>query len=189
MTDLTKRCGESPLIRQPLFDDKTLPHQISLAPRSDSLILFSLDLMKREILFTLVFWGIFCFRITAETPPTDIVEAADHQRYSVSAYQAGCREAWRDLHENRLIIEEHGLPPPCWDDYKKLLEQRYHVQVRMVGGCVVDEKVVGHEKGYNQISKAEIEQRFGKDVLEKALAEAAETFRTKRSAQGGLTNR
>src|SRR5438045_1350277 len=127
--------------------------------------------MKCEILLTLAFGWIFCFRITGETPPPDIVEAADHQRYSVSAYQAGFQEAWRDLHENRPLIEEHGLPPPCWDDYKKLLEQRYHVQVRMVGGCVVDEKVVGHEKGYNDVSKAEIEQRLGKDVFEKALAE------------------
>jgi hypothetical protein len=63
--------------------------------------------MKREIMLTLAFGWIFCFRIAGETPPTDIVEAADHQRYSVSAYQAGFQEAWRDLHGNRLIIEEH----------------------------------------------------------------------------------
>src|SRR5262249_5066932 len=92
-------------------------------------------------------------------------------RYSPSAYHDGREDARKDVGENRLVIETFGLPPPSDDDYARLLDERYHIQIKRVAGCVADDKIVGHAKGYNEVSKAEIQRRFGSDVLEKTQAE------------------
>jgi hypothetical protein len=75
------------------------------------------------------------------------------------------------LRENRLIVESFGLPTPWDGDYAKLLREKCQIQVRVVAGCVVDEKIVGHAKGYNEVSKAEINRRFGSNVLEETRSE------------------
>jgi len=110
-------------------------------------------------------------RLAAEMPASDVVELQNHERISLSAYQAGRSEADKDVRENRLIIEIFGLPTPWDGEYAKLLNDRYHIQVRRVAGCIVDEKLVGHAKGYNEISESEIQHRFGGDVLEKTQSE------------------
>ena len=93
-------------------------------------------------------------------------------RYSANAYQDGRENARKDVGENKLVIETFGLPPPSDDYYATLLAERYHIQVRRVAGCVADDKIVGHVKGYNEVSKAEIERRFGSDILKETQAEA-----------------
>jgi len=111
-------------------------------------------------------------RLVAQSGSNDIIESADHQRYSLRAYQAGHEDAGKDVREGRLIIESFGLPPP-WDaDYAKLLKERYGIELRAVAGCVVDDNIVGHRKGYNEVSEAEIQRRFGSDILEKTQLEA-----------------
>jgi hypothetical protein len=75
------------------------------------------------------------------------------------------------------VIETFGLPPPSDDDYARLLDERYHIQIKRVAGCVPDDKIVGHAKGYNEVSKAEIQRRFGSDVLEKTQAEVQKAWK------------
>jgi len=104
---------------------------------------------------------------------TDIVEAPNHERYSRSAYEAGRRDAQKDIRENHLVVEMFGGPLPPWNaDWVKLLDERYHIEVREVSGDVVDYQVLGHARGYNEISKAEIQRRFGGDVVSRTLDEA-----------------
>ena len=107
----------------------------------------------------------------AQDAPNDVVESAEGQRYSESAYKAGRSEATKDVKENRLIIEVSGLPAPWSGEYAKVLTAKYHIQMKTVAGCIVDSKIVGHERGYNEISVAEIERRFGHGVLGKVAAD------------------
>lgn len=90
------------------------------------------------------------------------------------SYRAGRAEAERDLREDHLAVEEFGLPPPGVFLYGKMLQARYHVEIRRVAGCLVDEQIVAHAKGYNEISRPEIERRLGKDFWESAKKEATE---------------
>jgi hypothetical protein len=116
----------------------------------------------------------------AQTDPQDVVEAPDHQRYSRNAYEAGRREAGRDIREGRLIIEMYGGPPPIWlAECAKLLEQRYGVRLKDIAGCVVDFQIEGHERGYNEVSRAEIQRRFGRDVVEETKAEVKKRLEEK----------
>lgn len=99
--------------------------------------------------------------------------SAPGQRYSQKAYEAGRADAEKDIRANILAIERFGLPA-VWDrEYSQILKEKYHVQVRPVAGCVVNADIIGHAKGYNEVSRPEIERRFGADVFEKAQKEAA----------------
>src|SRR5438270_13976630 len=104
---------------------------------------------------------VFCSSLFAQDMPNDVVESAQGQKYSDSAYKAGRSEATKDVQENRLIIEVSGLPAPWSGEYSKVLAAKYHIQLKTVAGCIVDSKIVGHERGYNEISVGEIERRSG----------------------------
>jgi hypothetical protein len=81
------------------------------------------------------------------------------------AHRVGRADATKDIQSGRLVIETYGLPPP--PQYPEILRQRYHVELRPIAGCTdVTPKVIGHEQGYNGVSKAEIKRRFGSNVLE-----------------------
>ena len=107
----------------------------------------------------------------------DIVHTPDHQHYSRSAYEAGRRDAERDLREGKLIFEMYGGPPPPWNgDWVKMLREKYHIELKEVAGCVVDYRIVGHALGYNELSGAEIDRRFGTDFIRTSRAEVQKQF-------------
>jgi hypothetical protein len=89
------------------------------------------------------------------------------------AYRAGRADAQRDLRRNYFAVEIYGREPVYAEEYSKHAERRYGIHVKRVAGCIVDEDILGHAKGYNEISEPEIHRRFGKDVLLKAEAEVA----------------
>jgi hypothetical protein len=101
------------------------------------------------------------------------------QEYSHKAYEAGRADAEKDLRNNVLAIERFGLPA-VWDpEYSAILQEKYHIVVRPVAGCVVNADIIGHARGYNEVSRAEIERRFGADVFEKARKEAVKRHQEK----------
>jgi predicted transcriptional regulator len=58
-------------------------------------------------------------------------------------------------------------------EYAQILRQRYHIEVRQIAGDInVAPSVIGHEQGYNEVSKPEIKRRFGEGVLEAAAKES-----------------
>ncbi len=71
------------------------------------------------------------------------------------------------------------MPP----DYAEILRQRYQIELRTIAGDTDDitAKVIGHAKGYNDISTPEISQRFGDHALEAAAGEALKRWREKSS--------
>lgn len=85
----------------------------------------------------------------------------------------GRADAQKDLKAGKLILETMGPPPAPWErTYEKLLKERYGITYSWVAGCIVNDRVMGHADGYNEIMAAEIERRFGKGVLEKTAEEA-----------------
>lgn len=94
----------------------------------------------------------------------DIVDAPDHEPYSKSAYQAGRGDAEKDLRSGRLIVEIYGFPLKGEAEYAQLLKDRYQIELKRVASDIVDAKAIGHEKGYNEISIAEVKRRFGTDT-------------------------
>lgn len=96
--------------------------------------------------------------------------------YSREDYRAGQADARRDVQQGRLIVEIYGLLPPWFLDHAGVLHDRYRVKYRIVGGCVVDPKIEGHSAGYNNISEAEIDRRFGKDALLRSERDAQQTY-------------
>jgi hypothetical protein len=117
--------------------------------------------------------AIVASQLMAQQQPNDIVEAPTHERYSRSAYESGRRDAEQDIHMDHLVIEMFGGPAPPWNaDWAKLLWERYQIRLQQVTAeDVVDYQTIGHARGYNEVSNAEIQRRFGSDVVSKTLEE------------------
>src|SRR6266516_2388268 len=90
----------------------------------------------------------------------------------VSPYEAGRRDAHRDISRSVLTLEAFGTPRESFPDYERLLKEKYGITVRWVAGNNVPVRVLEHWKGYNEVAKAEIERRFGTNVFHQAQTEA-----------------
>jgi hypothetical protein len=106
----------------------------------------------------------------------DIAHLPDGTPYSLQAYQTGEFDAENDLRANRLVVENWGFPMKGQNEYAKILREKYSVEFKRVAGDIVDGQTVGHAKGYNELSEAEIKRRFGNDVFEKAKIEAEREY-------------
>lgn len=83
------------------------------------------------------------------------------------------REAARaDIKAGRLVLRTYGFAYAGSTNYARLLKERLGVEIKSAGGCVVDARIIGETNAYNEVMKAEIARRFGKDALEKIQAEA-----------------
>ena len=89
------------------------------------------------------------------------------------AYRTGRADAKRDIRNNYFAIETYGRECVWDEDYAKIVLRRYRIHIKPVAGCIVDEDILGHAKGYNEISEPEIDRRFGKSALVNARVEAA----------------
>ncbi|HKP02131.1 MAG TPA: hypothetical protein VJU77_02115 [Chthoniobacterales bacterium] len=93
--------------------------------------------------------------------------------YYCRAYLTGRAEAKKDIAAGVFVIEAAGFgagrDPTLWE--------RYHVDVRAIAGCLVDNTILGHLAGYNAISEPEIYRRFGRDKIEAAREESYQIAR------------
>src|SRR6267143_84253 len=96
---------------------------------------------------------------------------ADQMSYSVEAYLNGVEDAERDIAEGRLAIEIF-VGPWSRGSGASMLKERFGIETKIVGSDLVFVGEREHAEGYNEIMRAEIERRFGADVIEKAEAEA-----------------
>jgi hypothetical protein len=87
-----------------------------------------------------------------------------------SAYRTGRADAERDVAAGILAIEESGLGSGTGHSVR-LLRERYGIEIRAVAGCIVNERILGHEAGYNAVSEAEIGRRVGSDRVAAARKE------------------
>lgn len=97
------------------------------------------------------------------------------------AYHAGQTEAKKDVAAGVLVIEESGFLAGGGTSVD-ILRERFHVEVRALAQCVVDENIIGHEDGYNSIAGPEIDRRIGREKIEAAREEGFQIDAAKRAA-------
>ena len=106
---------------------------------------------------------------------------SDSAVYS-TAYKAGRAAAQRDIRKGVLAFEDWGLPADFQAEliYRRILSERYGIRLRRIAWCEVDDKILGHGNGYNDVSVAEIERRFGHKLLDRVYAQAEKQARATR---------
>ncbi len=90
----------------------------------------------------------------------NIVHERDQFPYSLRAYRRGRLDAQRDVAHGKLAVEviwEEDADPLL----KAYLKRHYYIEIRQLGTDEVDEQMTGHAKGYNEVSRPEIERRYG----------------------------
>jgi hypothetical protein len=116
------------------------------------------------LLVTISFAGVGC-----STQP--IAGAVDRTDYIAR----GRADARRDLRAGKLAVETAGLPAPWQPTYAHLLRERYDIELRTVGGCVVTPDMDQHRTGYNEVMQAEITRRYGAKIFDRTAEEARRT--------------
>lgn len=92
--------------------------------------------------------------------------------YSIEAYHQGEDDAVQHILAGRLALEVLLQPWGCYPEYAPVLNTLCGVESKIVGGCMVNDEMLGHRAGYNAVMEAEIMRRFGPDVIERAEADA-----------------
>lgn len=87
------------------------------------------------------------------------------------AVELGQADARRDLSNGVMMVKGAGLPGPSWGEYAQLLKERCNVELTS-GGCIVSEGFLAYLRGYNEVSRAAIQQKFGTDILAELNKEA-----------------
>jgi hypothetical protein len=120
----------------------------------------------------LAYQKLFSHHSQPESVSSDDIVDGHGQRYPKSAYEAGRKQAERDLQQGILATESYGLPGPWSAEFWSLLAERYHIEQKSIAGCVVTPNESGHAKGYNDVMHSEIEKRFGQDLFRQVASEA-----------------
>ena len=106
-----------------------------------------------------------------------------------TAYRAGRADAERDVSAGKLTIEAYGFGAGG-GSYVALFRERFQAEVNVVAGCLVDDTIIGHASGYNAVTEAEIERRFGRGAVKAAHERGAkldrERYAQERGPQTGL---
>lgn len=133
--------------------------------------------LGRAWLYLFIGTWLLVFTARADNQPTpSSTEEAE-------SYQQGKADAQRELAQGVLACETFGLPRVDFSEYRQVLLERYKIELRAIAGCLVDSKILGHSSGFNQIMEAEIERRYGKDVWDRAQAEAQKLFKQKHPSE------
>ena len=109
---------------------------------------------------------------------------------SISAQQSpderGRSEAAQDVAEGKFVIKGWGLLefkvndiPTRTEVYEGLLLRKYKISFEWVAGCLIPDELLSYVTAYNEVSKAAIEAKFGKDVFEKTRKEADAEYEVK----------
>jgi hypothetical protein len=103
-----------------------------------------------------------------------------------AAYDKGKIEAYQDLKDGLYILKGWGLAWPKiypWplphEIYESILSDKYHITFKSVGGCVVDDDTEDYVDGYNEVSKAAIESKWGKGLLDTVRQQANVEYENK----------
>lgn len=84
----------------------------------------------------------------------------------------GEEEARRALANGKLILVVYGYPSVGTVAYEAAIREKYGVETRCIGGCIVSQGACAFAEAYNAVMKREIEARYGAGVLEKEMQAA-----------------
>ena len=124
---------------------------------------------NNEVWFILLVFAAFLLPTVGLASPSP-----NKPTYSAVAYRAGRADAERDISRGVLAVESWGLiaDHAVWSSFQLILKKKYGIIVRRVAGCEVDNFILGHGNGYNDVSKAEITRRYGPGLLDRVYEQA-----------------
>src|ERR1039458_9994430 len=68
-------------------------------------------------------------------------------------------------------------PAPWRSEFVRILRERYGIEDRVVAGCIVSPPLLAYTEGYNRVSMAAANRKFGHDVFKESVADAIEKMR------------
>lgn len=85
----------------------------------------------------------------------------------MQAARRGRADARKELDSGVMALEVcgYGLGPPTRPE--KYLAER-GAQIRLVGGCMPSDEVLGHSEGFNEVMIEGMKKKLGSDVLIRA---------------------
>jgi hypothetical protein len=115
---------------------------------------------------------------------------AQEKRIHGPGYEKGKIEAYQDLKNDLYILKGWGLAmaniypwPLPHEIYASILRDKYQITLKSVGGCVVDDETADYVDGYNEVSHAAIESKWGKGILDAVMQQANTEYETKYGAR------
>lgn len=92
--------------------------------------------------------------------------------------EAGRVDAQRDLEKGILRLETFGRHPMYQIQYYyPMLRKRYGIRI-VDYGCIVDDRMVEHSLGYNEVMDRELCRRFGTNFWQLTMDDARRTYET-----------
>lgn len=74
------------------------------------------------------------------------------------------------LHGDHEILV-HGYPGPGFDEFVRVVQDRYHVRVRRIADCEVTDSLTRYASAYNAVSIWALKGEFGRDIVEETHRE------------------
>ncbi len=100
--------------------------------------------------------------------------------------ERGRSEAVSDIQNGKFVIKTWGLSdfgfndiPTRSDVYEALLADKFNIRFEWVSGCLIDEETLSYANAHNEVARAAIEAKFGKDILETVREEADREYELK----------
>jgi len=81
-----------------------------------------------------------------------------------------------DVARGHYELQTFGLLAEWSPEYARLLRERYHVEHRIVAGCVVGPSLVSYVKAYNSVSTEAAKRKFGRNVFRECSADARKAW-------------
>jgi hypothetical protein len=120
-----------------------------------------MDALRCRFLGLIILTGLLCHcqntLPSADSPVKAGVRSEGESKDFKRAYKQGRKDAERDVKKGVFAIEVYGMPPPS--EHQTPVHPK--IQIRSVAGCVVDEQILGHAKGYNEVSQKAIQEHLG----------------------------
>jgi hypothetical protein len=94
----------------------------------------------------------------------------------VGPYERGRIEAASDIRNGMLKVKSLGLLTVAHTPYSKMLMHNYDIEF-IDYGCVGTQEFGEYIRGYNEVSKAAIETRFGKGFLDRVFEQVVKDYK------------
>jgi hypothetical protein len=88
----------------------------------------------------------------------------------------GAVQASLDIAVGDLRTKTYGLQSSPFNEYQKLMKERYMVSIDDIDGCTPGHWLISYVNAYNAISKPAVKKKYGPDVFDKSFAEVEQAF-------------
>jgi hypothetical protein len=89
-----------------------------------------------------------------------------------ASFTRGQLTAHFDIARGHYKILGYGLPAPGYSEYIRTLHDKYNVEFDPVAGCIVSQSLISYVNGYNGVSEAAANRKYGRDIIHESLKEA-----------------